>query len=261
MIIKVLYTDTTVTLGMNKLPVVNYGIVNGRYTTKIDVVIVRGVPSHDVITIPDPDTGLTEAEVLRRKLLILSGTISHNRGLYFLDNPKIIKEIDSETVSSEVIKVAQGMQLGAVPYTDNVVSVGGLDFKVLMYEPPKSEEELETVISRLYARTGGRKRVMISSPAFVEVYVGNEIKWCVVSIPRVLPYLRIVPNALVVAGTIDPGGFNAPFLVVKDMSWRELANIWGQMEAVKWLNQIISRSVLRTSGSEGSFGESEESMI
>ncbi|MEM1696243.1 MAG: hypothetical protein QXU26_01425 [Thermofilaceae archaeon] len=261
---EVLYSDITVSLGTmaGRSSVVNYGIVSERQTTKVDVVVVRGVPARDVITIPDPDAGLTEAEVLRRKLSILTGAVSHNRGIYSLENPKIVKEIDSEVVSSEIIKVAQGMQTGEIPYTNNIVPIDGLNFKMLMYKPPESMEEFETVLTYLYIRTSGRKRVLVSSPAFVEVYIGNEIKWCVVSIPRVLPYLWRVPRALVVAGMVDPGGFNAPFLVVKDMSWRELANVRDQMEAVKWLNQIISRSVSRTGGGEGSrLGEPEEPTI
>lgn len=264
MSIEVLYSDMTVSFGsMGRSSAVNYGIVSKRQTSRIDVVIIRGVPVRDVITIPDPEAGLTEAEALRRKLTVFTGVVSQDRGIYILVNPRIVKEIDSEAVSSEIIKTVQGMQSGNIPYTNNTVVVDGLSFEILIYKSPKTMEDLETVLSYLIERAGRkRKRVLVASPAFVEVDVGREIKWCVVAIPRVVPYLWIVPAALFTAGVVDPGGFNAPFLVVKDVSWRELAGIRGQVEAVRWLNQLISRPSSKAGEDEGSrFGEAEEPVL
>ncbi|MEM4843900.1 MAG: hypothetical protein QXU08_05790 [Ignisphaera sp.] len=256
---EVLYGDYTVTGSLTgRSSVVNYGILNERQSTKVDVVIVRGIQQRNVIVIPNPDAGLTEAEVLRRKLTILTGMVSYSRGVYSLDNPKIVKEIDSEVISNEIIKVSQGIASGEIPYTNNIVTIDGLNFKVLMFKSPTSTEELESVLMYLYVRCVGRKRVLLASPTFVELYIGNETKWCVVSLPRVLPYLWRVPNALVSIGMIDPGGFNAPFLIVKDMSWRELSSLKDQIDAVRWLNQVISRSTTRAGEVEGiRYGEEE----
>jgi len=260
MSIEVLYSDITISLGtMGKSSAVNYGIVNERQTSRVDVVVVRGLPpSNDVITIPNPEAGLTEAEVLRKKLSVFTGVVNQDRGLYSLVNPRVVKEIDSGVISSEVIRVAQGMQSGSIPYTNNVVAVDGLSFKVLAFKSPKTMEELETLLAYLYIRTGGKKRVLVGSPVFVEVYVGNETHWCVVSIPKVLPYLWRVPASLFTAGIVDPGGFNAPFLVVKDMSWRELAGVKDQAEAARWLNHLISRPSSKAGGEGSRFGEAEE---
>ncbi|MEM4619537.1 MAG: hypothetical protein QW607_04930 [Desulfurococcaceae archaeon] len=256
-LVDVIYVETTMTFGSGgKSSAINYGIVNERQISRTDVVIIRSIPkSIDTIYVPDPEAGLTEADSFRRKLTILTGSLTQDKGFYTLVNSRVVKEIDSELISSELIRVSEGMESGTIPYTNNNVLIDGINFKILSFKPPKTIEDFASLLIYLYIRTSGKKRVMIASPSFVELYIGSETKWCVVTIPRVLPYLWRVPNALVTAGIIDPDGFNAPFLVVRDMSWRELARGKGISEAVKWLSNIISRSSKIEEESRGGEGE------
>ncbi|MEM1830149.1 MAG: hypothetical protein QXH21_07985 [Ignisphaera sp.] len=263
MSIEVLFSDITISFGtMGKSAFVTYGVVNERQTSRLDVVIVRGVHTKDPVSVPDPESGWTEAVSLRTKISILTGSISSRTGVYVLENPRIVKEISSETISSEIIRVIEGMISGEVPYINNIIPVDGLSFKILRYKPPSSLEEFETILTYLQMLTAGRKRVMICSPAFVEVSIENEFKWCVVSIPRVVPYLWEAPSELVAAGIIDPGGFNAPFIVVRNMSWRDLTDIKKQMNAVRWLNYLVSQFATKTGGTgAGPVAESEEPVL
>jgi len=257
-LVDAIYVETTMTFGSGgKSSAINYGIVNERQISRTDVVIIRSIPkSSDAIYVADPDAGLTEADSFRRKLTILTGSLTQDKGFYSLINSRVVKEIDSEVISSELIRVAEGMESGTIPYTNNIVPIDGMNFKILSFKPPKTIEDFVSLLIYLYIRTSGKKRVMTASPSFVELYIGDETKWCVVTIPRVLPYLWRTPGALVTAGIIEPDGFNAPFLVVKDMSWRELSRGKGLSEAVKWMSHIISRS--SKNEEESRSGEGEE---
>lgn len=242
--LEVLFSDMTFTLGsMGRNEPIKYGVVSEKYTTRIDVVILRNVPTKDVIPIPDSEGGWTEALVLRRKLLILTGNVipGNNQAVHILENPRIIKEIDSEKIASEVIRVAQRIGSGEIPPTDNTVVIDGVPFKVLRYKPPTSRDDFDNVMTYLYMLVAGRKRTIVSSPAFVEVSMGNDMKWCVTSFPRIIPYLWEIPSDLLVAGLVDPGGFNVPFLVVRNVSWRDVIDVRKQVSAVRWISYLMSQ--------------------
>lgn len=249
---EVLYSDTTYSLGtMGKNEPLNYGIVRG--TSRIDVVIVRNPPTKNILNIPDPEQGLTVVVTLRTKAMILTGTVNPGPGgvIYNLYDPKVVKEIDASQVANAVIPVAKKIETGEAPITDNVVKVDGVDFMVVRYKPPTTREELDSTIVYLYLLLGGRKRIVSAAPAFVEVSTPDgQTSWCVTTLPKVLPFLWESPSDLVVAGMVDPAGFATPFLVVKNVSWREFKDYRRHLNAVRWISMIMSQSSVAGGGRE-----------
>lgn len=245
--IEVLFSDLTFTLGvLGKNEPIKYGIVSERSTTKLDVVVLRNVPlaDKDTVAVPDPEGGWTEALKLRKKLSVLTGNVvpGGTSAIYILDNPKTLKELESERIAGEIMNVANRMIAGEIGMTNNIVQVDGLSFKILRFKPPTSREDFDVTMMYLYMLVAGRKRIMISSPAFVEVVIDNDTHWCVTSIPRVLPYLWEAPGELVASGLVDPGGFNAPFIVVRNVSWKDLLDVKKQLYAVKWVSLLMSQT-------------------
>lgn len=262
--IEVLFSDITFTMGsFGKNEPINYGIVNVRNTTRMDVVIIRNIPTNDktLVSIPDPERGVTEAVTLRRKLYVLSGNLAPGgtANLHLLDSPKVIKEIEAERVAEATTSLASKILSGEVDITTNVAQVDGIAFKIIRFKSPTSREDFDDVMVHLYMLVAGRKRILVGSPAFVEVVVGEKQYWCVTSIPRVVHYLWESPSDLVVAGVVDPGGFNAPFLVVRNVSWRDLADYKKSVTAVRWLGYLMSQ-IVETRGAEG-VGATEEGIV
>lgn len=261
--LEVLFSDVTFTLGvLGKNEPINYAIVNEKHTAKIDVVVVRNVPTDErnMISIPDPEAGWTEAVKLRKKLTVLSGTVSpgNTSAIHVLDNPRIVREIDAEKIVTDVLGVAEKIASGEIEITNNIVHVDGLSFKILRFKPPTSREDFDTVMMYLYLLAAGKKRIMVSSPAFVEVMIGDKTYWCVTTIPRVLPYLWEAPGELAIGGLVEPGGFNAPFIIVRNVSWRDIADVRKSINAVKWVSILMSQVAGKGSGGGSSVAEEGE---
>lgn len=255
--VKVLFADSTYSTGsFGKYEVLEYGIINERDTTKVDVVLLTSVPE-DVKKFPDIDGGWAERWYLRENLIVVAGDVkeTQNPGVVKLDKVRLLQSVPARKIAEAVLAKAKEIEEKG---SDNVVEVDKLKFTIVRFKPCRSEEDVRRVITQLYLRiTGGRKRVLFASPAIIEVIDRNSSDWYVTSLPKVLHFARENPPSLAVAGIIDEGGFNAGFVVIKGMMLPDLGDDDIHVTTVDWINSVITR-MSRGGGELGLFGGGEE---
>lgn len=234
-----------------------YAILNERDIETVDVAMLSKEPPEGVVMFPDLARGFTARPdwEVREYLLIISGVLRRAIGtaIMKLEDVRVEKKIDPNVVVKEVLnridaisKVADSNQ--PIKPEEAVVTVDNLEFSIVQFKPAASSNAVEETIKTLYRMVSvARRRVLIASPAFVEIIYGSQPKWYVVPLPVAFTFMRDNPDALVTAGIIDRNGFKAPFFVVRNMTPEDLGTVDTHQAAVDYINSIISSQGARES--------------
>lgn len=247
--VDVLYVDITTTAGsMGKIEIVRYGVVNERQTTRADVAILRRVPPTGYVSIPDLERGYTEATIVPRNILLLSGYLTQSSTpVYVIDAPTLKKEIPAWKVADAVKKVVDEISEQKRSIADIDTEVDGLSLKLTRIKPASTIDEITDTLLTLYFRIAGRKRVFMKTAVLVKMVLpdGKE-EWCVTTLPRILPYLWEAPRELQYAGILDPGGFELPFLYVNSIVWKDFPPVERIFDATRWIIGTIAQTGVGT---------------
>ena len=246
--IRAIYVGKTYAFGTKEL--IEYAIVNERELSDTDIVVLGMEPNDGKRKFADPSRGWLEipAWEVRDRLLIISGRPRRaaTAPLIRLDDVRVEKHIMANEAVEALLKKAEELtkrtETGVEVFSDEdrMINVNGINFMIMRIRPPESVESLQNTLLNIYhVIASPRKRVFVAAPAFVEIMTSSESGWYVVTIPKVLHFLRQNVEALVQVGVIDPGGFNTPYLVVKGMTPEDLGTVEDQRSNVDWLDRIL----------------------
>jgi len=247
--IKALYSGKTYTIKHREA--VEYAIIDER-DLESDVAMLAKEPLDGVVRFADPARGWVGsiAWEVREKLLVVDGIPRRSvlgDNLIRLEDVRVLKAIPVDKIVEALL--AKGNELSeklekeeAVSGEENKVVIEGLEFKIMRVKPCSTTDDLGSTLLELFnVVTVARKRVFFAAPAFVEISNQNTIKWYVVTLPKVVNFVRSNPETLVQAGIIDEGGFKAPYVIVRGMSVSDLGDAESQRSAVAYLDNYVIR--------------------
>jgi len=245
--IKALYSGKTYTL-RNK-EAVEYAIIDERDLNR-DVAMLSREPTEGVVRFGDPTKGWVTSPVweVREKLLIVTGiprSSLNAESLIKLEDVKVAKAIPVKAISEALL--VRGEELakkldegGSISSEDAKVTVDGLEFTIMRVKACDTTDDLLATLQNLYTSTTvARKRVFFTSPVFIELAYQGGVGWYVVTLPRVLQYMRENPETVVQAGLIDENGFKAPYFIVRGLTVSDLGDPDTQRSSVSFLDNIL----------------------
>jgi len=247
--IKALYSGRTYTIKHREA--VEYAIIDER-DLEGDVAMLAKEPLDGLVRFADPMKGWlgSIAWEVREKLLIVDGIPRRSMlgdNLIRLEDVRVLKAIPVDKIAEALL--TKGKELveklereEAISGDENKVIIDGLEFKIMRVRPCSTTDDLSATLLELYnVVTVARKRVFFAAPAFVEISHQNTIKWYVVTLPKVVQFVRNNPETLVQVGIIDEPGFKAPYVVVRGMSVADLGDAESQRSAVVYLDNYVIR--------------------
>lgn len=233
-----------------KKEIIEYAIINEKDTSDVDIAILSREPTDGIVKFANPVRKWLESTALevRDRLLMISGILRRAIGspdILRLDDVRVEKAFLAKDVAEALIKKGEELakvidEKGYIKKGENVVEINNMKFVIARPTACSSADDVTNTLLRAYDIVStARKRVFVASPVFIELTWDNNTDWYVVTLPRVLHFMRENPEAVVQAGIIDPEGFRAPYFIVTDMVPQDLGDFEVQRSSAVYLCSII----------------------